>query len=167
MTAFRHPPPNAFQVHEGKPGFGTNLFSCLRWNHFQFFLAYGQCSLNVQPTLVTITITKNLTCLVRGVASAIKLRINDMASDLKPGSNVTISVRPENILVAPGIDPGDNRLSGKVEFIRDVGSSVEVYLDCDGLQITSQSTPKGRPEVRQGDDATAILPPEACVVLRS
>jgi putative spermidine/putrescine transport system ATP-binding protein len=96
-----------------------------------------------------------------------RLRISDMSSDLQPGSAVTISVRPENILVTPGIEPGDNRFSGKVEFIRDVGSSVEVYLDCDGLQITSQSTPKGRPEVRQGDDATAILPPEACVVLRS
>jgi len=44
---------------------------------------------------------------------------------------------------------------------------VEVYLNCNGLQITSQSTPKGRPDVKQGDEATATLPPEACVVLRS
>jgi putative spermidine/putrescine transport system ATP-binding protein len=96
-----------------------------------------------------------------------RLKINDMASDLKPGSEVTISVRPENILVTPGTETGDNRFNGQVEFIRDVGSSVEVYLDCGGLKITSQSTPKGRPDVNQGDEATATLPPEACVVLRS
>ena len=96
-----------------------------------------------------------------------RLKINDMASDLMPGTDVTISVRPENILVEPGTGAGDNRLNGKVEFIRDVGSSVEIYLYCDGLHITSQSTPKGRPDVKQGDEATATLPPEACVVLRS
>ena len=32
-------------------------------------------------------------------------------------------------------------------------------------QIVSQSTPKSRPAVRQGDTATAVLPPAACVVL--
>ena len=96
-----------------------------------------------------------------------RLSVNDIASDLTPGTEVTISVRPENILVTPGTETGDNRLNGKVAFIRDVGSSVEVYLDCDGLQITSQSTPKGRPNVKHGDKATVTLPPEACVVLRS
>jgi hypothetical protein len=48
-----------------------------------------------------------------------------------------------------------------------VGSSVEIYLDCSGFQIISQSTPKSRPAVRQGDTATAVLPPAACVVLTS
>ena len=96
-----------------------------------------------------------------------RLTVNDMSSDLSPGTEVTISVRPENILVTPGAEKGDNRFTGKVAFIRDVGSSVEIYLDCDGLQITSRSTPKGRPDVRQGGEATATLPSEACVVLRS
>jgi len=48
-----------------------------------------------------------------------------------------------------------------------VGYSVEIYLDCNGLQIVSQSTPKGRPEVKQGDRATAVLPASTCVVLKS
>ena len=96
-----------------------------------------------------------------------RLKLPETASGLSPGEEVTISVRPENILVTPGETGGDNRLTGQVAFIRDVGSSVEIYLDCGGLQITSQSTPKGRPDVGQGDRATATLPPEACVVLRS
>jgi hypothetical protein len=41
-------------------------------------------------------------------------------------------------------------------------SSVEIYLDCGGFQLISQSTPKGRPEVAQGDAATVVLPPPAC-----
>ena len=60
-----------------------------------------------------------------------------------------------------------NRLQGKVSFVRDVGSSVEIYLDCNGIHIVSQSTPKGRPAVKQGHDATAVLPADACVVLKS
>jgi putative spermidine/putrescine transport system ATP-binding protein len=86
---------------------------------------------------------------------------------LSSGMPVTVSVRPEDILVLPGIEEGDNRLHGTVSFIRDVGSSVEIYLNCNGVQIISQSTPKGRPEIRQGDQATAVLPAAACVVLKS
>jgi len=80
---------------------------------------------------------------------------------------VSISVRPEDISVVAGVREGENHLQGRVAFVRDVGSSVEIYLDCNGLQIISQSTPKGRPNVKQGDRATAILPPSACVVLTS
>ena len=82
-------------------------------------------------------------------------------------TKVTVSIRPEEVHILPGIQEGDNRLLGRVSFIRDVGSSVEIYLDCDTLQIVSQSTPKGRPPVKQGDKATAELPAAACVVLRS
>ncbi len=91
--------------------------------------------------------------------------IEAMPEGIKPGSEITISVRPEDIYVEPGLQEGENRLPGKVAFVRDVGSSVEIYLSCQGLQIISQSTPKGRPAVRQGDAATAVLPPSACVVL--
>jgi len=96
-----------------------------------------------------------------------RLVMDDLPQDLSSGSAVTVSVRPEDILVLPGIEKADNRLYGTVSFIRDVGSSVEIYLDCDGVQIVSQSTPKSRPQVRRGDEVTAVLPPAACVVLKS
>ena len=95
------------------------------------------------------------------------LKVAEMARGISNSSKVTISVRPENIHIVPGFEEGHNRIHGQVAFVRDVGSNVEVYIDCNGLKITSQSTPKGRPAVRQGDDATVILPPEACVVLKT
>lgn len=95
------------------------------------------------------------------------LKIDSMTEDLVSGSEITLSVRPEDISIAPGIQKGENSLQGKVTFVRDVGSSVEIYLDCSGFQIISQSTPQGRPAVEQGDTATALFPPSACKVLIS
>lgn len=96
-----------------------------------------------------------------------RLIADELPRGLSPGTPVTVSVRPEDIHVLPGIEEGDNRLHGKISFIRDVGSSVEIYLNCNGAQIISQSTPKGRPQVKPGDEATAILPAATCVVLKS
>ena len=93
------------------------------------------------------------------------LRVETVPETVKEGSAITVSVRPEDISVAAGAREGENQLQGRVTFVRDVGSSVEIYLDCNGFQIVSQSTPKSRPAVRQGDAATAFLPPSACVVL--
>ncbi len=93
------------------------------------------------------------------------LRVEAVPETVKEGSEVTVSVRPEEIPVVAGAREGENHLQGRVTFVRDVGSSVEIYLDCNGFQIVSQSTPKSRPAVQQGDTATAVLPPAACVVL--
>jgi len=101
------------------------------------------------------------------MVSRTRLEVADMPDGMPLDTQVTVSVRPEEVHVLPGIEKGENRISGQVSFVRDVGSSVEIYLDCQGLQIVSQSTPKGRPAVTQGDRATAVLPSTACVVLRS
>jgi putative spermidine/putrescine transport system ATP-binding protein len=93
------------------------------------------------------------------------LRVETMPEAAKGVSEITVSIRPEDISVVAGAREGENHLQGRVAFVRDVGSSVEIYLDCNGFQIISQSTPKSRPAVRQGDTATAVLPPSACLVL--
>ena len=95
------------------------------------------------------------------------LVLEELPENFSSGTPVTVSVRPEDIHIVPGVEEGNNRLHGSVSFIRDVGSSVEIYIDCNGIQIISQSTPKGRPAVRQGEMATVLLPPAACVVLKS
>jgi putative spermidine/putrescine transport system ATP-binding protein len=95
------------------------------------------------------------------------LVLEELPENFSSGTPVTVSVRPEDIHIVPGVEEGNNRLHGSVSFIRDVGSSVEIYIDCNGIQIISQSTPKGRPAVRQGDMATVLLPQAACVVLKS
>jgi putative spermidine/putrescine transport system ATP-binding protein len=96
-----------------------------------------------------------------------RLEVAEIPNEMPSDTQVTVSIRPEEVHVLPGIQEGDNRLHGRVAFVRDVGSSVEIYLDCSGLQIVSQSTPKGRPPIKQSDKATAVLPAAACVVLRS
>jgi putative spermidine/putrescine transport system ATP-binding protein len=93
------------------------------------------------------------------------LSVEVLPSGVAAGSEVNISIRPEDIFVLAGAHEGENHLQGRVAFVRDTGSSVEIYLDCNGFQIISQSTPKSRPAVRQGEPATAVLPPAACVVL--
>jgi putative spermidine/putrescine transport system ATP-binding protein len=93
------------------------------------------------------------------------LQTENMPDAVKIGAAVTVSIRPEDIQVLAGAREGENHLPGRVTFVRDVGSSVEIYLDCNGFQIISQTTPTSRPPVRQGDSATAVLPPSACVVL--
>jgi putative spermidine/putrescine transport system ATP-binding protein len=95
------------------------------------------------------------------------LQVAEMPDGMPLDTKVTVSIRPEEVHILPGTEQGDNRMHGRVSFVRDVGYSVEIYLDCNGLQIVSQSTPKGRPAVKQGDKATAVLPASACVVLRS
>jgi putative spermidine/putrescine transport system ATP-binding protein len=98
--------------------------------------------------------------------SGAALKVEALPPGVAAGAELTLSVRPEDITVLPGVRPGENHLAGKVTFVRDVGSSVEIYLEGPGgVQIVSQSTPKSRPEVGQGDGATAVLPPAACVVL--
>jgi len=93
------------------------------------------------------------------------LRADWMPEDLAPGTTVTLSVRPEDVHLLPGEHTGENRISGDIEFVRDVGQSVELYVDCAGTRIMSHTTPRERPEVHRGDRVTVELPAAACVVL--
>jgi len=111
--------------------------------------------------------------LLRGEVAA-EGRVRVQGHDIRPatlpdgattGTAVTLSVRPEEVHLHPGSAPGENRLQGSVAFVRDVGQSVEVYVDCADTRITSHVQPRDRPDVRQGDAVTVELPPEACTVL--
>ncbi len=88
-----------------------------------------------------------------------------LPESLSRGAAVTLSVRPEDVHLLPGEHEGENRIAGQVEFIRDVGQSVELYIDCDGTRIMSHVTPRDRPGVSRGDRVTVELPAAACVVL--
>jgi len=81
------------------------------------------------------------------------------------GSEVSVLVRPEDVHVLPGEEPGENRLPGTVDFIRDVGATVEVIVDCEGEKLISIVTPKDRPQVEVGERVTVECPAEACVLL--
>ena len=83
------------------------------------------------------------------------------------GAEVTLSVRPEEVHVLPAGKGGENRLPGEITFIRDLGASVEITVNCNGVTVLAMTTPKERPEARVGDKAMVELPRSACVVLSS
>ncbi|MEI2300601.1 ABC transporter ATP-binding protein [Ensifer sp. MJa1] len=83
---------------------------------------------------------------------------------LPAGSNKgMLSVRPEDVhLTAPGV----GALTGKVTFVRDLGGTIETFVDIDGRQIVAVSTPRERPEVTVGQEVGIALTPDVCVVLK-
>ncbi len=81
----------------------------------------------------------------------------------------TLLVRPEELHVLPddaaATGGGPNRLPATVTFVRDVGGTVEVHVDCHGHALIAESLRKDAPAVAAGDAVTVDLPPAACRVL--
>ena len=81
------------------------------------------------------------------------------------GDAVTILIRPEELHVLAGEQPANNRLVGLVEFIRDIGVTIEIIVNCDGQLVSGMMMPKDRPDVQVGSTATVEFPPQATSVL--
>jgi putative spermidine/putrescine transport system ATP-binding protein len=75
----------------------------------------------------------------------------------------TVSVRPEDIELA---DPAAAPMRGKVTFVRDLGATIEVFIDCAGTEIVAVETPRNRRDVHAGDEVGIVIAPEHCVVLK-
>ncbi|HMA16326.1 MAG TPA: ABC transporter ATP-binding protein [Kiloniellaceae bacterium] len=74
-----------------------------------------------------------------------------------------LSVRPEDVQLTA---PGDGRLTGTVTFLRDLGGTIETYVEVAGTTVVAVSTPRERPDVKAGAAVGVLLPAEHCVVLR-
>jgi len=78
--------------------------------------------------------------------------------------HATLSVRPEDVhLVAADQAP----LTGRISFIRDLGASIETFVDAGGTQIVAVTSPRERAGFQVGDTVGLRLDPEACRVLAS
>ena len=75
-----------------------------------------------------------------------------------------VSIRPEDVHLGP---PGAGKLAGTVTFVRDLGGTIETYVEAAGSTIIAVTTPRERPDVVAGDQVGIVLPPEACVVVKS
>ncbi|MCY1304247.1 Spermidine/putrescine import ATP-binding protein PotA [compost metagenome] len=75
----------------------------------------------------------------------------------------TLSVRPEDVHLTA---PSAGALTGKVTFVRDLGGTIETFVDVAGHQIVAVSTPRERPEVTVGQEVGIALTPDVCVVLK-
>ncbi|MFH1806206.1 MAG: ABC transporter ATP-binding protein [Pseudomonadota bacterium] len=78
----------------------------------------------------------------------------------------SISVRPENVQVGKMTQAnGDGDLEGRVSYIRDLGASIEIYLEVAGEQIVAVCSPYNRPDIADGDNVRVHFPPDNCVVV--
>ncbi|MFT4795605.1 MAG: putative spermidine/putrescine transport system ATP-binding protein [Paracoccaceae bacterium] len=72
-----------------------------------------------------------------------------------------LSVRPEDLVLGP---PDGAMLVGQVVFVRDLGATVETFVDIAGQTLTAVSSPRTRRH-GVGDKVGITLPADACVVL--
>ncbi|RJG43130.1 ABC transporter ATP-binding protein [Mesorhizobium sp. DCY119] len=79
-------------------------------------------------------------------------------------SNASVSVRPEDVHLTA---PGNGAIDGTVTFVRDLGGTIETFVEAGGKTIIAVATPRERPEVKVGQSVGIVLPPESCVVLKS
>ena len=93
------------------------------------------------------------------------LAVAALPPGLAEGAEATLLVRPEELHVLPAAEAGPNRLPATVAFVRDVGSLVEVHLDCGGERLVTTGLRKDQPAVAPGDAVQVGLPAESCLVL--
>jgi len=79
-------------------------------------------------------------------------------------SKASVSIRPEDIHVTA---PGKGTIDGTVTFVRDLGGTIETFVDAGGATIIAVATPRERPDVVAGQKVGVQLPTESCVVLKS
>ncbi|RTM09624.1 MAG: ABC transporter ATP-binding protein [Hyphomicrobiales bacterium] len=81
-----------------------------------------------------------------------------------PGpSRATISVRPEDVHLTA---PGKGTFDGTVNFVRDLGGTIETFVEAGGMTITAVATPRERPDVQVGQTVGVLLPAECCAVVK-
>ncbi|BCH28566.1 spermidine/putrescine ABC transporter ATP-binding protein [Mesorhizobium sp. L-8-10] len=78
-------------------------------------------------------------------------------------ARASVSIRPEDIRITA---PGQGTVDGTVTFVRDLGGTIETFVDAAGTTIIAVSTPRERPEVVAGQTVGVQLPTESCVVLK-
>jgi putative spermidine/putrescine transport system ATP-binding protein len=84
-----------------------------------------------------------------------------MPAGLKKAS---LSIRPEDVHLTT---TGDGALTGTVTFVRDLGGTIETFVEAGGTTIVAVATPRERPQVHVGQSVGIVLPPESCVVMKS
>jgi putative spermidine/putrescine transport system ATP-binding protein len=73
-----------------------------------------------------------------------------------------VSIRPEDVCLT---GPGDGTIDGEVTFVRDLGGTIEMYVDVGGTSVTAVYTPREQIAFRAGERVGVSLPAASCVVL--
>ena len=90
------------------------------------------------------------------------LRASMPGAGAAPGTQVLISIRPEDVDLAPaGVASGDNRLEGIVASAVYMGTHVDYQVEVCGARIRVQAKPST--PYLAGDRVALAFPPAACV----
>jgi putative spermidine/putrescine transport system ATP-binding protein len=79
-------------------------------------------------------------------------------------TRASVSIRPEDVHLG---EPGNRAITGTVTFVRDLGGTIETFVEAGGTSIVAVATPRERLNVSAGAQVGIVLPPESCVVLGS
>lgn len=89
---------------------------------------------------------------------------NPAPTQLKSGDNVTICARPEGTLLSR-LAAGSDAPTGKLTFVRDLGSSVEVFLESGGRQVIASLAPAAWAELEGASEFAISFAPGSVTVL--
>jgi len=97
------------------------------------------------------------------------LAVGHMRGAARAGERVTLSVRPEHVRVLPraavGSDDRGEALDARVTFVRDLGTNVEVHMECGGDRIVGSLAPADWPASTADGLVRIGLVPDGCTVL--
>ena len=79
-------------------------------------------------------------------------------------TKASVSIRPEDVHLG---EPGSRAITGQVSFVRDLGGTIETFVEVGSTSIIAVTTPRERLNVAVGAKVGVVLPPESCVVLGS
>ena len=75
-----------------------------------------------------------------------------------------VSIRPEDVQLSQVADSG---LPGRVTFVRDLGGTIDTFVDVGGgTTQVAVTTPRQRGDIAAGAEVSVILPAESCVVVQ-
>ncbi len=77
-------------------------------------------------------------------------------------ARAVLSVRPEDVRLGA---PGAGAFDGTVTFVRDLGATIETFVEAGGETIVAVAAPRDKPDVRLGQTVGVVLSPDDCVVL--
>ena len=80
-----------------------------------------------------------------------------------PPGGASVSVRPEDIAI---VDPASAPIRGRATFVRDLGASIEIFIECDGTGLIAAATRRERHDVQAGAEVGIAVAADHCVVLR-
>jgi putative spermidine/putrescine transport system ATP-binding protein len=94
-----------------------------------------------------------------------RIAVAAVPDGLAPGAGAMLAVRPEDVRLVRHDGKPNGGLPGRVVFVRDMGASIEIHVDCAGTPIVSVTTPRDWIGLAPQDAVEIELPAESCRVL--